>query len=56
MADLEPKQEVVEQDPIVFDGKTLQQLADQLNKSLNSDITGKGYLIASKSLEYGIDP
>jgi len=56
MADLEPKQEVVEQDPIVFDGKTLQQLADQLNKSLNSDIAGKGYLIASKSLEYGIDP
>ena len=47
---------VVVEDPIVFDGKTLQQIADQLNKSLNSDIYGKGNLIASKSIEYGIDP
>lgn len=47
---------VVVQEPIVFDGKTMNELAEQLNKSLNSDIAGKGYLIASKSLEYGIDP
>ena len=58
MVQEEPKVEepVVVEDPIVFDGKTLQQIADQLNKSLNSDIAGKGYLIASKSLEYGVDP
>ena len=46
----------VVEDPIVYDGKTINQLAEQLNKSLNSDMAGKGYLIASKSLEYGVDP
>ena len=55
------EQEVVEepivvQDPIVYDGKTMNELAEQLNKSLNSNMAGKGYLIASKSLEYGVDP
>ena len=47
--------EVVE-NPVVFDGKTMDELAEQLNKSLNSDMSGKGYLIATKSLEYGVDP
>lgn len=58
MAQEEQKVEepVVVEDPIVFDGKTLQQIAEQLDKSLNSDIAGKGYLIASKSIEYGVDP
>lgn len=55
------EQEVVEepivvQDPIVYDGKTMNELAEQLNRSLNSNMAGKGYLIASKSLEYGVDP
>ena len=50
------EQPQVVQDPIVYDGKTMSQLAEQLNKSLNSDMAGKGYLIASKSLEYGVDP
>ena len=43
-------------DPIVFDGLTMGQLADKLNRSLNSTISGKGYLIASYSLQLGIDP
>ena len=46
----------VEEEAIVYDGKTLEQLAEQLNKSLNSNISGKGYLIASYSLEKGVDP
>lgn len=41
---------------VVYDNKTLNQLADQLNKSLNSNISGKGYLIASYSLEKSVDP
>lgn len=49
------EQEII-QDPIVFDGKTMNELSEQLNKSLNSSLSGKGYLIASKSLEYGVDP
>ena len=52
----EEKEPEVVQDPIVFDGKTMNELAEQLNKSLNSNMAGKGYLIASKSLEYGVDP
>lgn len=51
----EPKEEIIVE-PVVYDGKTLQELADQLDKSLSSTITGKGYLIASYSLERGVDP
>lgn len=43
-------------DPIVYDGLTMRELADKLNKSLKSTISGKGYLIASYSLQLGIDP
>ena len=43
-------------DPIVYDGLTRGELADKLNRSLNSTISGKGYLIASYSLQLGIDP
>ena len=43
-------------EPIVYDNLTMQQLADKLNRSLNSTISGKGYLIASYSLSLGIDP
>ena len=49
-------EEVVEVNPVVYDGKTLEELANTLNKSLNSTISGKGYLIASYSLEKGVDP
>ena len=47
---------LVEEDPIVYDGMTLEELSNQLNKSLSSTISGKGYLIASYSLEKGVDP
>ena len=43
-------------DPIVYDGLTMGELADKLNRSLRSTISGKGYLIASYSLQLGIDP
>lgn len=43
-------------DPIVYDGMTLNQLAEKLNRSLKSTIAGKGYLIASYSLQLGVDP
>lgn len=46
----------VDVEPIVYDGMTMQQLADKLNRSLNSTISNKGYLIASYSLQLGIDP
>ena len=47
---------VLESDPIVYDGKTMEELSLTINKSLNSTISNKGYLIASYSLEKGVDP
>ena len=41
---------------IVYDGMTMNELAAKLNRSLNSTISGKGELIASYSLERGVDP
>ena len=53
-------EEIIEATPsepeIVYDGKTLEELANQLDKSLASTIAGKGYLYASYSLERGVDP
>jgi len=43
-------------EPVVYDGLTLNELAEKINRSLSSTITGKGYLIASHSLEKGVDP
>ena len=50
----EEKEEEV--DPIVYDEMTLDELSEKINRSLNSTISGKGYLIASHSLEVGVDP
>lgn len=47
---------VVETDPIVYDNMTLQQLSEKLDRSLNSTLSGKGSLFASRSVELGIDP
>lgn len=47
---VEPKEE------IVYDGMTLKELGAKLDRSLNSTIKGKGTLIASYSLEKGVDP
>lgn len=41
---------------IVYDGMTLDELAAKLDRFLASDLSGKGYLYASHSLEIGIDP
>lgn len=41
---------------IVYDGLTLTELSNKLEKSLNSDLVGKGNLFASYSIELGLDP
>lgn len=41
---------------IVYDGMTLNQLASKLNKSLKAELSGKGYLIASYSIQKKVDP
>ena len=40
----------------VFEGMTIEELSAKLDKSLNSTISGKGNLIATRSIELGIDP
>ena len=40
----------------VYDGLTLDQLAAKLNRVLKGKLSGKGYLIASYSLQKGVDP
>lgn len=41
---------------IVYDGLTMDQLAEKLNKSLKNELSGYGHLYASYSLEKGVDP
>lgn len=46
----------VAQPEIVYEGMTLEELASKLDRSLKNDLSGKGYLYASYSLEKGVDP
>lgn len=55
MLDEEEVEEVIVEE-IVYDGKTFEELTQTINNSLNSTISNKGYLIASYSLEKGVDP
>ena len=41
---------------IVYDGMTMDELADKLERSMNSDLDGKGRLFATYSIELGLDP
>ena len=41
---------------IVYDGMTMQQLIDKLNRSLKNELAGKGELFATYSLQKGVDP
>lgn len=50
------KNDNVNQRIIVYDGMTMEELSEKLNKSLNSTVAGKGELFASYSLEKGVDP
>ncbi len=41
---------------IVWDGLTMGELIDKLNRMLNSTLSGKGEIFATHSLELGMDP
>lgn len=47
---------LVKENLIVYEDMTLIELENQLNKSLKSTLANKGHLIASYSLEKGVDP
>lgn len=41
---------------IVYADMTLEELSAKLDRSLNSTLSGKGYLFAKTSLDFGVDP
>lgn len=44
------------EDNVVYDGLTLDELASKLNRSFKNELSNKGYLYASYSLEKNVDP
>lgn len=40
----------------VYDGLTMDELTAKLDRYLTSDLSGKGYIYAARSLEIGLDP
>ncbi len=50
------QQETVVQQEAVYEGLTLDELASKLDRSFKNELSGKGYLYASYSLEKGVDP
>ena len=55
----EPVQTVPEEpqaEPVVYEGMTLNELAEKLNRSLKSTLAGTGMSFAKYSVEMGIDP
>ena len=41
---------------IVYKGMTLNELGEKLDRSLKSSLSGYGHVIATYSIEYGVDP
>ena len=54
--EVEMIEEPTMEEKIVYDNLTLNELSEKINRSLNSTIAEKGYLIASHSIEMGVDP
>lgn len=53
------KVEIVEEEPQrveVFDGLTIEELIDKLNRNLSSDLSNMGYAYANYSIELGVNP
>ena len=50
------KDEALTKRVIVFDNMTMSELSDKLNRSMKDTLSGKGELLASYSLEKGVDP
>lgn len=48
--------EVEEEPVIVYEGMTIEQLSEKLDRVLTSTLEGTGTIFATKSIELGIDP
>ncbi len=56
--DIQTNVETLEEElePKVYDGLTMSELTQKLDRNLNSTLSGYGYLFASYSLALGLDP
>lgn len=52
----EPTTEVVPERVEVYDNLTIEELTDKLNRTLSSDLSGKGESFAKYSIDLGVDP
>lgn len=50
------REEEARKQMIVYDGLTLEELSNKLNKTLNSTLAGQGETFASLAVELGVDP
>lgn len=41
---------------VVFEGMTLEELSNKLERSMHSDLTGQGATYAKYAIQYGVDP
>lgn len=48
--------EVVNEPSVVYEGLTMEELASKIDRAFKNELSGKGYLYASYSLEKGVDP
>lgn len=53
---VEEEIEEVKEEPILYEGKTIDEVSSLLNAHLGSTLTDKGYLIANYSIQKGVDP
>ncbi len=49
-------QEIVPERIEVYDNLTMEELTEKLNRTLSSDLSGKGEIFAKYSIELGVDP
>ena len=54
--EVETQQETEQQPEKVYEGLTMDELASKIDRSFKNELSGKGYLYASYSLEKGVDP
>ena len=50
------KEDALTRRVVVFDNLTMSELSEKLNRSMKDTLSGKGELLASYSLEKGVDP
>lgn len=50
------EQREAERNKVVYEGMTLGELSDKLDRALKSDLSGQGYTFASYAVEMGVDP